>query len=171
MLLSLDISTSITGYTILDEYGKIIKISHIDLKKLDGVFEKAEEVKKILCEIKLNYQIKSIFIESSLMLFTPGKSSAITMNTLTKFNGIVSWICYEVFEKKPQFIGATSARGKVGIKVPRGQKAKDMVIKWVQDNIPEYSFEYKKTGKIKDYCFDECDSLIIGLAGMKEVVL
>lgn len=167
MLLSLDVSTSITGYSILSFSGEIIKISHIDLKKFEDIFDKAEEVKRIFTQIKQEYKIEKIFIESALALFTPGKSSAITMNTLTKFNGIVSFICYEVFMMKPNFIGATSARSRCGIKVPRGKKAKEVVVEWVKVNYPEYQFVYKKTGRPKDYCLDECDSLIIGLQAIK----
>lgn len=168
MLLSLDVSTSITGYSIFDEKGTLVKVSHIDLRKKNDMFDKAVEVQHILKQIKTEYEINDIWIESSLNIFTKGKSSANTIATLSKFNGIVSFMCYEIFEKKPNFIGAVSARSRVGIKVPRGMKAKEKVAEWVQANLSSYEFHYKKTGKVKDYCLDECDSIVIGLAAFAE---
>ncbi len=67
-----------------------------------------------------------------------GKSSAKTLSTLTRFNGIVSWLVYEMFEMEPKFIGSTSARKHAGIKVPRGQKAKQVVLQYLLDNEPAF---------------------------------
>ena len=49
---------------------------------------------------------------------------------LLRFNGIVSWLVYEMFNMEPKFIGSTSARKQAGIKVPRGQKAKQVVLQY-----------------------------------------
>ena len=40
MILGLDISTSITGYTILDRTGCILACEHIDLRKEKNFFKK-----------------------------------------------------------------------------------------------------------------------------------
>ena len=62
-------------------------------------------------------KIEKIYIEESLQAFRPGLSSAQVILTLGRFNGIVSWICYKVFGFEPQYIGATTARKALGIKV------------------------------------------------------
>ena len=43
MILGLDISTSITGYTILDYSGKILACDHIDLRKEKDFFKNVKQ--------------------------------------------------------------------------------------------------------------------------------
>ena len=72
--------------------------------------------------------VKHIYIEQPFTFFNSGGSSAKTMAALQRFNGVASWMLYETFELTPQYVGATQARKKAGIKVPRGQKAKKVVM-------------------------------------------
>jgi Holliday junction resolvasome RuvABC endonuclease subunit len=98
MILGIDISSSITGYTILDGEGKIIVSNCIRLEKYKDFFEKAKKCKEVFEEIKNKYQIKKIFIEEPLLSFKMGFSSASTISTLSRFNGVLSWICFETFK-------------------------------------------------------------------------
>ena len=91
-------------------------------------------------------------------MFMMGKSSSHTIATLSKFNGIVSWLCYEEFGIKPEYIPAISARKKCGITIKRGTKAKEQVMAFLLDNEPDFSIEYTRTGKPKPHCYDEADS-------------
>ncbi|HAI41176.1 MAG TPA: hypothetical protein DCM40_25235, partial [Maribacter sp.] len=100
------------------------------------------------------YPIEHIYIEQSLHMFMGRKSSAKTLSTLTRFNGIVSWLVFELFEIRPEFIGATSARKQAGIKVPRGQKAKQVVLQHLLDNEPAFNIEYTKHGNPKPESYD-----------------
>ena len=98
MILGLDISTSIVGATVLNNEGEVIYCEAWDLrnkKDFPTLYEKAQRVKQklaILYDAK-KHRFKTIFIEQSLMAFRPGFSSAKTILTLAKFNGIVSYIC------------------------------------------------------------------------------
>ncbi len=166
MILGLDISTSITGYTILGLDNQTQEIGHWNFtnkKKFPTLFSKALEVRSQLSE--LDYPIDYVYIESALSMFAMGRSSASTISLLTKFNGIVSWICYETFGVEPEFIPAVSARKKCGITIKRGTPAKEQVMKYVLDNKMLFSVEYTRTGKFKPHCYDEADSLIIAKAG------
>jgi hypothetical protein len=168
LILGLDISTSITGFTILNSDGAIIEIGHWSLKNKNDfpdLFSKALYIKNKLKE--LDYPIDHVFIEPALNMFMMGRSSSHTISTLTKFNGIVSWMCYEEFGVKPEYIPAISARKKCGITVKRGQKAKEVVIAFLLDNEPLFRVEYTKSGNPKPYCYDEADSLIIAKAGIE----
>jgi len=166
LFLGLDISTSVTGYTLIDKDGKVLKCSNIKLKDENSLFDKAEAIRSILkYEIFDRYSVNQVFIESSLLSFAGGKSSASVIATLTKFNGIVSYIIEKEFQIKPNFIMATSARKQIGIKIIKGIKAKIQVMDHVLQNELWYKPEFKKTGKIKDYCFDEIDSWVICKAG------
>jgi hypothetical protein len=168
MILGLDISTSITGFTILNLDGQIQEIGHWNFtnkKKFPTLFSKAVEIRQILSE--LEYPIEYVYIESVAMRYSPGFSRSTVISLLTKFNGIVSWLCYEVFGIEPEYIPATSARKKCGITIKRGTKAKEQVIAFLLDNEPDFSIEYTRTGKPKPYCYDQADSLIIARAGLE----
>ena len=152
MVLGIDISTSITGFAIVAE-GLLVFYDSIDLRKYKDVFDKTVAIKEKLLDLFEMYQcnnedvgrlgnseypIEHIYIEQPFTFFNSGGSSAKTMATLQKFNGIVSWIVYELFEIKPKFLGATSARKLAGIKVPRGQKAKQVVLKHLLEKLKNY---------------------------------
>tara|TARA_R100000808_G_C2150155_1_gene158786 strand:- start:2604 stop:3131 length:528 start_codon:yes stop_codon:yes gene_type:complete len=165
MILGLDISTSITGYTVLDDNGNIVVCDHIDLRKQKDFFQKATTVEAVLVDIKKQHSIKNVYIELPFMFFKSGGSSAITMSVLQRFNGVISWMCYNLFKVTPEYFGATEARKLCGIKVPRGQKAKDVVMKFVLDTEAEFSVEYTRNNNPKAGYADRADSYVIAKAG------
>jgi hypothetical protein len=170
MILGLDISTSITGITLLDSDGKIVYNLAVDTRKYKDFFEKAEVIEREVKELarackEFGIEIDQIFIEQSLQTFRSGFSSAKTLSTLSRFNGLVSWLSYQIFGVKPQYIAATSARKQAGIKVPKGVKGKQAVMKHVIDNVPEVAIEYTRAGNPKPECFDKADSWVIARAG------
>ena len=164
MILGLDISTSITGYTILDYAGNIVACDHIDLRKEKDFFKKIRMVNAQLDEISGAYDIEKVYIEQSLQSFRSGFSSAQTLSLLSKINGIISWLCYNFFGE-PQYIAATSARKLCGIKVPKGQKAKAVSLQFVVDNVPGFEIQYTRHGNPKAGYTDRSDSYVIAKAG------
>ena len=112
MILGIDISTSITGFAVVGD-GQLLHYSSIDLRKYKGIFNKANALKVYLEDLFENYQleqedtsrwgksehpIEQIYIEQPLHMFMKGKSSAKTLSSLMSFNGVVSWLVYELFE-------------------------------------------------------------------------
>jgi Holliday junction resolvasome RuvABC endonuclease subunit len=179
MILGIDISTSITGFAIVAD-GQIVFYDSIDLRKYKNIFDKTIAIKEKLLDLYEMYQcdnegpfrvgtsqfpVEHIYIEQSLHMFMGGKSSAKTLSTLTRFNGIVSWLVFEIFDIRPEFIGASSARKQAGIKVPRGQKAKQVVLQHLLDNEPAFKIEYTKHGNPKPESYDRADAIIVALAG------
>ena len=122
-------------------------------------------MKDKLLDLKVKYDIKSIYIEKNLQSFRSGFSSAKTLSVLSSFNGIVSWLCYEIFDIEPQYLAATSARKLCGIKIPRGEKAKPVVLKFLLDNEPSFVIDYTRNGTPKPESYDRADSLVIAKAG------
>ena len=170
-ILGLDISTSITGATII-ENGEIIESMFWDTrnkKKFPSLYEKADLIQHQLWKIKTSHDITNIYIEQSLQSFRSGFSSAKTLSTLSRFNGIVSWNCYKAFDIKPEMVAASSARKLAGVGIKRGDNAKEKVLNFVLDNYPKISIEYTKHGNPKAGMLDMCDSIIIALAGDKIV--
>jgi len=168
MFLGLDISTSITGATVLSEEGEILYCEAWDMRNKNhfpDLYNKASFIKGCLLDLSIYFHIKYIFIEQSLQAFRPGLSSAKTLLTLAKFNGIISYICHSDMGIIPEHVGASSARRICGIKVPRGQKAKEVVLKNILDNTPNFSIQYTKHGNPKPGSYDRADSLVIAKAG------
>jgi hypothetical protein len=109
-------------------------------------------------------KIEHIFIEEALMFFRRGGSTAKTMATLQRFNGIVSWLCFDVLGLEPQYITPISARSKCGIKVPRGKKAKEVVMEHFLES-KEFEIDYTRYGNVQKYCYDIADAVVISRAG------
>lgn len=174
MILGLDISTSIVGATVLNNEGEVVYCEAWDLrnkKDFPTLYEKAQRVKQklaILYDAK-KHRFKTIFIEQSLMAFRPGFSSAKTILTLAKFNGIVSYICKRDFGIEPEYIGASTARKACGLKIERGKKAKEVVLNFLLDNEESFDIEYTKHGNPKPGSYDRADSYIIAKAGWKNL--
>ena len=168
MILGLDISTSITGFTVLDKDGEIVYNEAVDTKKYKSIFEKAKVIQEHLKILKKAYKVKSIYIEKSLQSFRSGFSSAKTLSTLSSFNGIVSWMCYSTFKIEPEYLAATSARKLCGIAIPKGQKAKPVVLKFLLENEKNFQIELTRFGNPKPKYYDMADSIVIARAGYKK---
>ena len=176
MVLGIDISTSLTGFAVVGD-GQLLHYSAVDLRKLEGPFKKAIALRTHIEDFFEAYQcsetgwgaakfpIEHIYIEQPLHMFMKGKSSAKTLSTLMTFNGIVSWIIYELFEIEPQYIAATSARKHCGIKVKRGQKAKEVVLKHLLENESAFHIDYTKHGNPVAGSYDKADAIVIAKAG------
>jgi len=170
MILGLDISTYITGITVIDEEGSIILCEAVDTRnknKFPSLLSKATFIKNKLWEIEDTHSIDKVYIEESLQSFRSGFSSAKTLSTLSKINGIVSYLVWEIFEMEPEFIASTSARKLCGIKVPRGTKAKKVVLQHLLDNDPQFGIRYTKQNNPSPDSYDRADSLIIARAGLE----
>jgi len=165
--LGLDISTSITGATVLQD-GKIVETSFWDTRNkrhFSSIYHKARHIRDKLQDIQDRHHLDSIFIEQSLHSFRSGFSSAQTLSTLSRFNGIVSWLCADIFQIEPQMIAATSARKRAGVSIKRGDNAKQKVLEFVIDKYPSIEIQYTKHGNPKPGVLDMCDSIIVALAG------
>lgn len=165
MILGLDVSTSIVGATILDNDGKIVYCEAWDLRKYKDHFTKAEVVKSELCNTRLDAVTRVIIEKPVSSFFGTGGSSAKVITTLARFNGIVSWICRERFGFNPEFIVSGTARKTCGIKIPRGAKAKEVVLNFVVETEKDFVVEYTRHGNPKPNTYDRADSYVVAKAG------
>tara|TARA_R110000824_G_scaffold283567_2_gene471941 strand:- start:387 stop:920 length:534 start_codon:yes stop_codon:yes gene_type:complete len=168
LILGLDISTSITGYAIVDKDDNIILNGAWDFRNkryFPTLMTKAQKIKDALLDLQTEYQIEQIYIEKSLQSFRSGFSSAKTLSTLSSFNGIVSWLCYDIYGIEPIYLAAPSARRIYGLKIQRGQKAKEVVLQYLVNNEPAFEIEYTRNGNPKPHCYDMADSIVIAKAG------
>ncbi len=169
MILGLDISTSITGATILDKEGNIVSCESWDMRNkkfFKDIYDKGEAIRLWLLGIALKHKIEEIYIEEPFKFFNSGGSSAKTMAILQSFNGMVSWASFRMLGKKPIHISANEARKICGIKIPKGRKAKEVVIEFVLDNVEDFGVEYTKFGNPKPGETDRADSWVVAKAGL-----
>ncbi len=173
MILGVDVSTSITGFAVVDKNGKIVDIGACDLRRYKSFFEKCLQMREFTLNLSEKHCIdwvergvEHIYVEQPFTFFNSGGSSAKTMALLQRFNGVVSWMLYETFAREPNYVGATQARKKVGISVPRGIKAKKVVMEHLLTTDEDFKVEYTNHGNPKPVYFDMADALVIARAGL-----
>lgn len=169
IVLGLDISTSCTGACCVDETGNVMLIEPIELSKAKTFTEKCDVLRSRLSEIGKAHKVTEIFIEQNLSSFRRGLSSAHTINTLARFNGAADLLSYQVFGVAPISLNVTNARNHLGIKINHKDKStttKQKVFDWVEKSI-DVEWPRKKTGDIREICFDMADAYVIALAGLR----
>lgn len=170
MLLSLDISTSCTGFCIFDNTGKLIESGAIILNHEKNFFKKVKLVEKKLVQLSSFYNLTNVAIEESLQSFRPGLSSAKTLFTLSKFNGIVQYVCHNLKMNICTY-NVNTARKLANIKINRNikTKTKDQVADQVADQVvlPKKilkSGPRKGTEVYENHSYDIADAYVIGKA-------
>lgn len=179
VVLGFDVSTSIIGVCAFKEK-KFDKMFNIDLRKCKCFFEKTRktklEVKKILDEYSQD-DIDSIYVEDIMQSFSRGLSSAKTLTQLARFNGIVSYILYDISGLTPVYLNVNSARKLLGVKIDKNSKIdkKEQVMNFVSSELGEkHVWETKIVSrgankgsvKFEQYCYDMADAYIICKAGI-----
>jgi hypothetical protein len=171
--IGLDISTSIIGVCLLNSEQEIVNLSAINLKKTKNIFDKSVIVRDYIINLKnlhvFNNNCK-ISIEEAFQSFRKGFSSAKTLSQLNRFNGIVSYLVYDIFNIEPVYINVNSARKNLQIKINKSldKNTKQQVFDWVRDNI-EFNWPEKilKSGpnkglvKFDESCYDMSDAYVI----------
>ncbi len=178
LVLGLDVSTSCTGVCVVDrdiqpddKGSHILLIDKIEFKKCKTFWEKADVVESVLLDIVHRQKIApSIFsLEEPLLGFQKGLSSAATITTLMRFNGVVSYIGRRIFELDPTYISAAHARKLCGIKMQRtsiaGMSGKEQVFKYMSENdLRHMDWPRKKNGQPVDWSRDATDAYVIARA-------
>jgi len=174
--LGLDISTSCTGWCILDDTGSFIDMGYVSLDSKLTSFQKAGVISDALSNLHIKYNITNVVIEENLQAFRPGFSSAKTLLSLARFNGIVSYLAQEEYAIEPKFINVNVARKKVGLKIVSKRKGgaptKEQVFNWVDSRVKfKWPTKKLKSGPRKDKvvlepgCFDAADAYVVAYAG------
>jgi len=170
LIIGLDVSTSVTGVCIL-EGEKILYIDRIQFRPSQTFWQKADDVHSSLMTLKDSHPDTSwrLVLEEPLLGFQKGMSSATTITTLMRFNGIVSYIGRGVFGVDPEYLGSAHARKLCGIKMQRtsvaGMNGKEQVFKYMSENdLKEIDWPKKKNGSPVDWSRDATDAYVIARA-------
>jgi len=165
MILGLDVSTNRTGWAIINDKQELVDSDFYKTKPKTPLEERAMALKEnVLDPIMKLHDIKEIRIEEPFMMFSGGKTTARTMSSLQRFNGMVSLIAHQLLKKPPTLVGATTARSRCGIKVPRGTKAKQVVMMFCASQYDNFIMEYTRHGNPKPGIDDEADAIVVALS-------
>lgn len=181
LILGLDISTSVTAYTLVDTEGPqrdfVVKYEGIHLSKKKSLYDKAATIKQHFEELNKEYTVDLVCAEESLQSFRRGLSSAKTLSTLTRFNGIVCYLAEDIFKTQVELVNVIHARSQLGLKIDRksSDSTKEQVLAWSMKHDLLEAIEWpKKTLKsgprsgtvINDpSCYDIADAAVMSLFG------
>tara|TARA_B100000700_G_scaffold321715_1_gene421581 strand:- start:12750 stop:13304 length:555 start_codon:yes stop_codon:yes gene_type:complete len=178
--LGLDISTSCTGYSLFNSEGLLIRLGYIRLDNKKSLFSRVSDISDELSEVIRTHPIECVYVEENLQAFRPGGSSAKTLLTLARFNGMVSYEMSVLTGKDPVYINVNTARKTLGLKINRKSdlSTKEQVHVWVDQDTEssntkvEWPYKILKSGprvgqRILDpAAYDMSDAYVICKAGM-----
>ena len=159
----------------------LIKSEGIHLSNLKTLYDKAGYVHDHFLKLSKEYDIEKIYIEEALQSFRRGLSSAKTLSTLSRFNGIISYLAFKTFDCEPDLVNVIKARSTLGIKLDRKSEktTKDQVFEWAQNRKEFESFPWPtktlKSGPRKGQtifdksCYDIADAFVMSLYGINSL--
>ena len=126
-ILGLDISSSKVGIALLKD-DKIIISEVIKFKSNLPLEERALQFENRMQNIEKHYVVYDVNVEQPAKMFKGGKTTAHTMATLQRFNGLCCYAVRKALGLRPTLINPRSARSKLGIKPPRGVRMYPAII-------------------------------------------
>jgi hypothetical protein len=187
IILGLDVSTSTIGVCIIDSGvqldGKgshILLLDRIEFPKCKTLWDKADAVSRYMDDLirgsfddadkqhLTGIYVDRIVLEEPLMGFRSGMSSAQTITTLMRFNGIVSYIARRTFKQDPEYINAPHARKLCGIKLQKtavgGPQKEQVFAHMAAHDLQHVRWPVKKSGAVVDWSRDATDAYVIARA-------
>ncbi len=165
--LGLDISTSKVGLCIMDYEFNLLETILIKLNTKQELEDRCLELEEYINNLK--YNIKDVYIESAFIAFSGGKTSAVTMSKLQRFNGMVCFMVRKLLDIQPFLLSPAKARGLVHLTIKRGENTKQKVIEHVEKTFPnDFKYELTRHGNPKPGTDDRADAIVIAWAGLNQ---
>jgi hypothetical protein len=175
--LGLDVSTTYVGVALLKNDGTILNLDHIDFKKCITLWDKADKVRGYLEGKREQHpewqQVSALYVEDAAKKFAKGKTSADTIATLLRFNGLCSYLARSVLGIDPVFIAPTSARKLCGLKmIPKqkcGKSHKEQTYDLLMaSDLKHITWPLKlRSVNVVDWSYDIVDAYCVCKAGLK----
>lgn len=116
-------------------------------KKFPHFWSKVAHMEQLFdLEHQDSWDVCCVAIEESAKRFAPGFSSAGTIITLAKFNGIMCYLMYKKYGIVPTEINVRTGRAKLGLKINTKDKSKttkQKVLDFVQTVEPAFPLVYR----------------------------
>jgi len=167
VVLGLDISTSKIGICIMDYKFNLLETTLVKLNTKDELEDRCLQLEEYINN--LNYNIKDVYVESAFIAFSGGKTSAVTMSKLQRFNGMVCFMIRKLLGMYAVSFSPAKARGLVHLKIKRGENTKLKVIEHVEKTFPnDFKYELTRYGNPKPGTDDRADAIVIAWAGLNQ---
>jgi Holliday junction resolvasome RuvABC endonuclease subunit len=151
----------------MDYKFNLIETKLIKLNTKDELEDRCLHIENYISN--LNYNIKDVYVESAFIAFSGGKTSAVTMSKLQRFNGMVCFMLRKLLQIQPHSISPAKARGLVHLKIKRGENTKLRVIEHVEKTFPnDFKYELTRHGNPKPGTDDRADAIVIVWAGLNQ---
>ncbi len=183
LIMGLDVSTRTIGVALFNDNGKLLELTHIsptikpvpDNKQVELML-KSDIFKQYIIKYR-GMGVTRIIIEEPLLY----SNNIHTVGILTKFNGLISRVTYDVLGVMPEYISTYDARsiafpelvapGKSGKPVlfggmPMDIDKKHVIWEKVKALYPQLEWIYDKKDKLKKENYDMSDAVavVIGVA-------
>lgn len=168
MIYGFDVSTTCVGISVLDRSENLVYYTHKKLLSSMSLEERAEIVMVEFGELVKRYSPCEVYVEEPAKMFG-SKSTAHTMGILNRFNGMICYGIHCVTGVSPGLVNVRVARRILGIRQVRGmskREVKKSVIDYIEGRYEGYSYEVTRYGNPRPGTDDECDAIVIALAGM-----
>jgi len=167
VVLGLDISTSKIGICIMDYKFNLLETTLVKLNTKEELEDRCLQLEEYINN--LNYNIKNVYVESAFIAFSGGKTSAVTMSKLQRFNGMVCFMVRKLLDIQTVPLSPAKARGLVHLKIKRGENTKLKVIEHVEKAFPnDFKYELTRHGNPKPGTDDRADAIVIAWAGLNQ---
>lgn len=181
LLVGLDISTSCTGICVLQPSCNIpLYIGWERTQKYNTLWEKERVIRSVFQTLKdrLDPDGSKAFrvaYEEPLIRLSAGRggaiSSAATITTLARFNGMVGLAAAQVFGD-PEPVGYTVHEARKGcrillsrkVKIPEKEQVFQQVVKRIGDEWVEYRTKKDGTVIVREQCLDASDAWVVAEA-------
>ena len=167
-ILGLDISSSKIGIALLDDE-QILISDVLKFKSSQSLEERAALFERRMRAIDTHHVVFDVYVEQPAIMFRGGKTTAFTMATLQRFNGMCCYALSQIFEMEASLINPNSARSVLGIKVPRkvpSKEKKKAIIENISDRFgDQFQYNLTKHGNPQPGTDDRADALVVALAG------
>ena len=170
VVLGLDISTSKVGLCIMDYKFNLLETKLIKLNTKDSLEDRCLSLESVILELpSQGYAVGDIYAESAFIAFSGGKTSAITMSKLQRFNGMVCYMLRKATAIEAVLMSPAKARGLVGLKIKRGENTKQKVIEYIERAFPnDFKYTLTRHGNPKPGTDDRADAVVIAWAGLNQ---
>jgi hypothetical protein len=181
MIFGWDVSTAIIGHARLSDDGQLLSTAHCDLRKIDGLNEKADRALNFVHSVGLDDRAEATthFIEDRLSGFSGGGSNAGTVMRLAAFNAMVSWMIWNELGSHDKIVHLHPSTVKAqmksfGLVIPKGGDKKELTLGWARSRpgFPQMELTKKTSrggGNPQPWFYDIADAYVTALAGIRKV--
>jgi hypothetical protein len=172
MLYGWDVSTSIVGMSEFDDDGKFQFGTFLDLRKIEGLNEKADAARVFVQDHVCHTDTNTHFIEERLGNFAAGRSMLQVLMKLAAFNAVFGYIVH-VGDSTGSIRHVHPSTWKSimraeGLLIPKGSDDKKrLTLEFVRSRESNFVVDLNRAGKPQPWMFDIADSYCIGRSGHK----